>query len=80
MRVLFQKKHSIKIFLMGSMNVISSIFHYILMSEEISLILLFCQQFDFKHIGQLEFTQGQYWMCLLCCSWRQNTEQGRRLT
>lgn len=47
-------------FLMETVNAISSIFHHILMSEEVSLIWLFCQQFHFKHIGELEFTQGQY--------------------
>lgn len=45
---------------MESMNAISNIFHHILMSDEISLIWQFCEQMDFKHIGQLEFTQGQY--------------------
>lgn len=38
MGVLFQKQHSIKMFLIESTNAISSIFHHILMSEEISLV------------------------------------------
>lgn len=33
---------------------------------EISLRWLFCQQFGFKHIGELEITQGQYHTWLPC--------------
>lgn len=54
--------------LMESMNAISSIFYPILMSQENSLNWLFCQQFDCKHIGELEITQGQYHTCFPCSS------------